>query len=387
MEKLFLIDKDKIGILKDQDVSKIESDYLQNYRKNAAEIIKKNEWKMQGVNAAFREERSRAKNPEDIRGSINGISLLPDGNKLLYTVSVENFSGVFIKHLDHADTPDSHILHDSKASFSGVDCHGETGEVVMSVRQTSVEKNLALLDIDDSHFSFITEGDTQDDNPVWSKTQKRTIYYDSAGIGRDYQGNFVALGPKSINKLDLDRCTVDEIVEIPEFDCFKPQTDKDNNLYFIKRPYQSNHNKKPTFIEIITIPFKILKAIGKAIEFFTVRHTGEAFTSKGFNPSKAKTMDPKEIIINENIINVEKTYKENKLSGQPYPGIAPKSWELMCLDNKGTMHSVKKGVLGYTINSDGQITYSNGKYIIQLSPDGKEEVLQKIDFIDRLIMA
>ena len=117
MEKLFLIDKDKIGILKDQDVSKIESDYLQNYRKNAAEIIKKNEWKMQGVNAAFREERSRAKNPEDIRGSINGISLLPDGNKLLYTVSVENFSGVFIKHLDHADTPDSHILHDSKASF------------------------------------------------------------------------------------------------------------------------------------------------------------------------------------------------------------------------------------------------------------------------------
>ena len=55
-----------------------------------------------------------------------------------------------------------------------------------------------------------------------------------------------------------------------------------------------------------------------------MRHTGEAFTSKGFNPSKAKTMDPKEIIINENIINVEKTYKENKLSGQPYLALPQK---------------------------------------------------------------
>ena len=45
----------------------------------------------------------------------------------------------------------------------------------MSVRQTSVEKNLALLDIDDSHFSFITEGDTQDDNPVWSKPKEDYI--------------------------------------------------------------------------------------------------------------------------------------------------------------------------------------------------------------------
>ena len=385
--KLFFIDKDTIGILNGQTLDKIESQYIQNYRKNAAEILKKNEWKSQGVNAAFREEKSKSTNLEDIRGNINGITLLPGGKDLLYSVSVEDFSGVFIKHLDNEKTPDSHILHNSKASFSGIDCHEETGEFVMSVRQMTIEKNLALLDINNSQFSLVTEGDTQDDNPTWSKSQKRTILYDSAGIGRDYQGNFVAIGPKSINKLDLDRCTVDEIVEIPEYDCFKPQTDIHNNLYFIKKPYQSGDKKKATFIEIITIPFKILKAIGKAIEFFTVRHTGESFTSKGFNPSKTKTMDPKEIMINENIINVEKTYQENKLNGQAYPGIAPKNWELMCLDNKGNMRSIKQGVLGYAISSNGQVVYSNGKYIILISEDGKEEVLQKIDFIDRIVTA
>lgn len=98
-------------------------------------------------------------------------------------------------------------------------------------------------------------------------------------------------------------------------------------------------------------------------------------------------MDPKEIMINENIINVEKTYQENKLNGQAYPGIAPKNWELMCLDSKGNMRSIKQGVLGYAISSNGQVVYSNGKYIILISEDGKEEVLQKIDFIDRIVTA
>lgn len=88
-------------------------------------------------------------------------------------------------------------------------------------------------------------------------------------------------------------------------------------------------------------------------------------------------MDPKEIMINENIINVEKTYQENKLNGQAYPGIAPKNWELMCLDSKGNMRSIKQGVLGYAISSNGQVVYSNGKYIILLARMEKKRFYRK----------
>ncbi|MGI6123345.1 MAG: hypothetical protein ACOYIG_04020 [Acetivibrionales bacterium] len=386
MEKLFFIDKDAIGVLNGQTLDIFESQYIAKYRKNAADIMKKKEWKTQGMNAAFRQEAEHNIDPQDIRGKINGITLLQGGTNLLYSASVENCSGIFVKHLESDTAPDGHIIHDNNAKFYGMDSNEETGEVIISVSKMSLEKNLALLDIDDSRYRLVTEGDTQDDNPTWSKTQKRTVFYDSAGIGRDYHGVFAGIGPKTINKLDLDRCTVDETVSLPGYDCFKPQTDLYNNLYFIKKPYQGQRDKA-TLWEIVTIPFKILKAIGKAIEFFTVRHTGDSFTSKGFNPAKSKTMDPREIIINGNIINAEKTFKENKLNGQPYPGIAPKDWELMCLDNKGNLRSIKQGVLGFTINKNGQVVYSNGKYILLLTEDGKEEVLQKIDFIDRLVIA
>ncbi len=387
MDKLFFIDKDTIGILNGQSTDTLESQYLVKYRKNAMDIMKKHEWKTQGINAAFRQETSHGTNLEDIRGRINGITLVQGGTSLLYSASVENFSGLFIKHLDYVKDPEVHVMHGSKVAFYGMDSHEETGEIILSVSETPFEKNLALLDMDNSRYRLVTEGETQDDNPTWSKTQKRTVFYDSAGVGRDYQGNFAGIGPKSINKLDLDRFIVDEVIALPGHDCFKPQTDKNNNLYFIKKPYQTGKQKQMSFGEFMAIPFKILKAIARAIEFFTVRHTGESFTSKGFNPAKTKPLDPKEIIINGNIINAEKTYQENKMSGQPYPGIAPKSWELMCLDSSGNMRTIKQGVIGYALNRKGQVVYSNGNYILLINDDGKEEVLQKIDFIDGLITA
>lgn len=387
MDKLFFIDKDTIGILEKNQVETLESQYLIKYRKNALDIIKKHEWKTQGINAAFRQETRHDPDPDSIRGKINGITLIDSGTSLLYSVSIESFSGLFIKSLGDTNAPEVHIMHGNKVAFYGIDAHEETGEIILSVNETPFERNLALLDKENNRYRLVTEGETQDDNPIWSKTQKRTVFYESAGVGRDYQGNFVGLGPKTINKLDLNRCTVDEVVALPGYDCFRPQVDGHNNLYFIKKPYQAVGKQPMTIVDVIAIPFKILKAIARAIEFFTVKHTGESFTSKGFNPAKTKTLDPKEIIINGNIINAEKTYQQNKQSGQPYPGIAPKNWELMCLDSSGNMRCIKQGVIGYTLNKKGEIIYSNGKYIIKITNDGKEEVLQQIDYIDGLITA
>lgn len=387
MDKLFLIVKDTIGIVGEKQIETLESQYLVKYKKNALDIRKKHEWKTQGINAAFREERKLFPDPDTIQGKINSITVLNGGERLLYSVSVENFSGLFIKSLSDPKEPEIHIMHGDKASFFGMEAHEETGEIILSVSESSLERNLALLDMENSRYRFVTEGDTQDDNPTWSKTQKRTVYYDSAGIGRDYQGFFAELGPRTINKLDLNRYTVDEVVALPGYDCFRPQTDLDGNLYFIKKPYEDGKKKSMTFIEFISVPFKILKAIGKAIEFFTVRHTGEGFTSRGYNPAKLKTLDPKEVIINGNIINAEKIYQQNLQSGQPYPGIAPRSWELMCLDSSGNLKTIKQGVIGYALKKNGDIVYSNGKYIIQMTGEGKEEVLHQIDYIEELITA
>jgi hypothetical protein len=95
-------------------------------------------------------------------------------------------------------------------------------------------------------------------------------------------------------------------------------------------------------------------------------------------------MDSKDLIINGNIINAEKILKENLARGEKYAGIAPKEWELVRMDADGEQKSIKKGVLGFDINKNNEIVYSNGKYIIKISPDGKEEVVEKVDFVEKI---
>lgn len=54
------------------------------------------------------------------------------------------------------------------------------------------------------------------------------------------------------------------------------------------------------------------------------------------------------------------------------------------MDADGEQKSIKKGVLGFDINKNNEIVYSNGKYIIKISPDGKEEVVEKVDFVEKI---
>ncbi|OPZ88332.1 MAG: hypothetical protein BWY74_03186 [Firmicutes bacterium ADurb.Bin419] len=78
--------------------------------------------------------------------------------------------------------------------------------------------------------------------------------------------------------------------------------------------------------------------------------------------------------------------KENTARGEKYPGIAPKEWELVKMDKNGGFSCIKKGVMGFDVDSAGNIVYSNGKYIIRILEGGKEEVVGKIDMIDKMLI-
>ena len=75
-----------------------------------------------------------------------------------------------------------------------------------------------------------------------------------------------------------------------------------------------------------------------------------------------------------NLIDAEKALKEN--SGEENPGIIPKSFEL-CRLSGGEIEVVKRGVIAYTFDPDGNVVYSNGNTIVRINPDGKEERLVK----------
>lgn len=386
-EKVIFASRNRMGFYRDSNLDYLESQYLNKYQKNKLEISKKYEWKTEGINSAFRGDimhRMNANPDENSNAYVNGIAFLHEGEDVVYSVSADENSGIFIKSLNNHNEPERHVIHDSKVMFYNIDYNEASSQLAVAVQNTAWERNIAVMDIETSKYSVITEGDSIDDNPVWGKLNPKTIYYESTGVGRNNQGMVIGFSPRVINKLDFNKGELSEVVAFENFDCIYPRVDQYDNLYFIKRAYQSSHNIKISLIDYLIIPFKIIRAIFKWIELFTILHTGEPLTSKGANPAKTKQMDAKDVIINGNIINADKILKENLSKGEKYAGIAPKDWELVKLDTNGKQHTIKKGVLGFDINKNNEIIYSNGKYILKITPEGKEEVVEEVEFIEKI---
>jgi len=188
------------------------------------------------------------------------------------------------------------------------------------------------------------------------------LYYDSAGIGYNSSGHFAGFGPRSIYRLNTTTGELDEVLEHPDFDYCYPFEDKDGSLYFIRRPHKQPYSGM-TIIDLLTAPFKILRAFGGMLDMFTRRHTGESLKSSGANPAKLQQKSQEQIYIDGNLLEAEKTLKKNAAEGDKNPGYAPQNWELVVITPDGEEKVLKKSVMSYCVTPNG-IAYSNGKYIM-----------------------
>lgn len=371
----------KIGKLDQGDVSWLSSQFLASYQKNLRVIRERTAWKTQGAGARFMGvHQPNYENEHQVRRiSINGLTFASQGD-IIYSISVDNGSGIFRKNPQDDMELEGHIIHKHDTEFYAIDHNPLTQQVVASISD-GFTKHLALFKNNSAIYHMLTEGDCIDQNPVWSKTKPEAIFYDSCGIGKDKDGNFAGYSSRAIFHLDLNSGQVEEVISLAAHDCISPREDSLGNIYFIKRPVTKSNRSSASLVDFLLIPVKILKAIFHWINFFTMRYSGETLTTTGANPANAKQKSPKEIFIDDNLINVQKTLKENETKGEKYPGIIPRSWELTKLSASGDMTCVKRGVLAFDIDANGHIIYSNGKHLIKIFPDGNEEVLATIPFV------
>jgi hypothetical protein len=378
--------KNRLGCCEGSLIAFASSHYLEKYKMNRESIHRKNAWKTEGMGAAF---QGLSTNPgpdlEEInaRATVNGLAFAKDG-KIVYSIAVESYSGMFLKNPKDDTEAEGHIIHDNKTRFLNLDYQQETDEIVVSVQDCPWERHLALFESKTSRYRKVTEGDCFDENPVWGKRASRSIYYDSAGVGKDGEGRFLELSEKVINRLDLDSGTICELVTVPKHDCFLPKVDSEDTLYFIKRPHEKLGSKRMTFKDTLLIPYRLGRAIYSFLQFFSMRYTGEPLSTAGPDPTKAKRKDPKEMFINDNMINAEQALKENREKGDSFPGIAPRSWELTRLEKDGSLTCLKKGVIDFDLGLNGEIVFSNGKYLLRQDRECKEKVIDTIDLINRV---
>ncbi len=100
-QKIIFASEGKIGRIDGSKITYYTSEYLEKYNKNRYEIIKKNSWKTEGQGARFMGVHSMVQDIEIPReeANITGIAFLEDTDEIIYTITVNNMSGIFSKNL------------------------------------------------------------------------------------------------------------------------------------------------------------------------------------------------------------------------------------------------------------------------------------------------
>jgi hypothetical protein len=260
--------------------------------------------------------------------------------------------------------------------------------MVCSISRDEGLHNLALFQPKKGGgFREITEGDSLDTYPRWVPG-RRQVVYQTAGIGRNRDGDWVETAPCEIARLDFDDGEVTTLFANQSHDFLLPQMDANGNLYCIRRPYQPvrNHSFLNSLKDVALFPVRLVQGIFGFLNFFTSTFSGKPLSSAG--GPRAATPNAKRLILYGNLVDAEKVAKEySELADDDSRAAVPRSWELMCFPEVGEPRVLTRGVMTYTIRSNNQIVYSNGKGVFEVSCDGgKPRRLSKRSLVQQLAM-
>lgn len=377
MEKFAYTDGEKFGIFDGEKSETFESEYILRYKQYAETRVKNDEWKYGGEGARYRGDYDVYKNrAEKITAYINGVQI--EGEKTVYAFTVNGSSGVYRKNTGNFKDPEEHVYSSSDGEILSVQGGGK--EYAVTVRDGAVTSKIGTLSPANSELKTLTDGDSRDQNPSFSTVNPEIIYFDSAGVGRDINGNFTGkYAPASIYSINTVTLDIQEVFGDGKNSYTRPKQAKDGTLYCIQRPNKEKRGGNP-LLEILMIPVRIVQALVMFVQFFVTIFTGKGLTSEtsgGANPAKGRDADRKKLYVDGNLIEAEKELKRNKKFKDREYGFIPMSWKLVKLEN-GKAVPIESGVCDFALCSDGGIYTTNGKHVY-LRKDGKSRKVLDTD--------
>lgn len=369
--KLAYISENKMYLCDNGKISEIPSERVNHYVETVRSINKSKEWKETGTGAHF---MGTARYHGDDDASVGGVfvnGIAYNGKGLIYSMFLGGMGAVYCKDLNNPKASEEHIF--THMGINPMAISEKEGRIALSMN-TESGLHISVCDMN-GRFDEITDGDSAEESPSWSKTDGR-IFCSTSGYARSSDGSFAAMSPRSVLALDIEAGTIDELYADEEYDFFCPQNDSDGNFYYIKQPYKIKEDKEPLWKDILLFPVRIIKALVGFLNAFSVIFGGESLRSgkKRNGNAKVKQKSEKELYFEGRILEAEKNEKENASKGEENPGIFPVSRVLV--KNDGSETVIKRGVLDYRVLSDGSIVCSDGKHLLHIKDD-KETVLAK----------
>jgi len=372
--KFLFIDGEKICVFKDDKVRVYESGYIEKYRAQALASAKNNEWKKKSRTEMLMTEDFFFDSDEGFYAYVHSVAPCENENEILYAFTANDSSGIYLKYLDDEKKTEAHVVSSNEVEFSTI--YNSPFGLLATVKKGSVTADIAIFSKDKTDYKCLTGGDSLDENP--SFTRDGNILFNSYGVGRDENNEFVGYGASEIYLFDFKSMEVKELITHEEYSYVKP-VQADEGFYCIKKPAVEKE-KRNVLLEILLIPVRIVQGIVGFVSFFVKTFSGKSLVNeskRGGSMAKNFKKDEGRLFVLNNYIKVDKEMKKN--SREKDYGFIPCGWKLvqckMDEDYQGWMErELVHGVADYCVLEDGNVVYTNGRHIFLLDFKKKERI-------------
>lgn len=360
----------------------VESVFGNSIRDKAVRAAQRHSWKGQGDSSPFAAAAwgNKAMQSGEVPLLITSLCASKEPGSLLY--SLESGSLCALLEVRDLGADEQRLWNDNNTRIRHVTVSKETGDMVFSLLHQNGTANIGVKRAGRGGYQELTEGDSFDTAPRWQPGSERYIVYQSAGVGRNRDGQFLAFGPFTIQQLDTEAGEITTLVEESGKDCLAPHFAADGCLYYIRRPYVEHELPSlwTAIKNLLLFPFRLAHAIYNFLNFFSTIFSGRKLSTGG--GAKAREMDMKQMMIWGNLVRSQRQGEVEDESAD----LVPKSWELLRRLPNGETRSLANGVLAYDVGADGTVVYTNGNAVFLLHPDGRKEQVLNERMIEQVFL-
>jgi hypothetical protein len=361
-------------------VQEIASPYAQQAMDRAERSREKNAWKKDtafGVAA----QGSHRNFDTHIDPFLISSARFTGAGKLLYFQADQGMGGLF--SYDLASGHEERLLHRQQLRLEDL-CLAPSGETVFcTLRGRGGVSHIATLRANGDGLRELTGGDTIDSAPTAVPGDENAVIYQSAGIGRDQQGGWAAIGHVTLQELNIATGRITPVMEDARYDFLSPRVAQDGALYFIRRPYEPpQYNAGNLLLDTLFFPFRLLRAVFHFLNFFSLMYSRKPLTGAGGMPMQA---DMKNIVLQGKRIDAERALrKEASIGG--IPSLVPSSWQLVRRNRGGGETVVASNVSSFDITPNGKVVYSNGRGLFALDERGRSALVSQGDLVGAVLV-
>jgi hypothetical protein len=297
--------------------------------------------------------------------TVTGISPGQQPGELFYTQMTDAVAGLF--RLDAASLDERRLFHSADVVLHDPSVHPTENLVACTLRGAGGNAHIVVLTTEGRSLREVTEGDVADARPSWVPGEPRTLVYQSAGIGRDGRGFIAGFGATTIQRLDLERGTVDCLLQEADVDYLAPRVASDGTLYALRRPIDRARRPSPLRIagDVLLFPFRLGRAVLHFLEFFSMRYSGKPLVTSG--GAQQRRADMRRFLQLANLVSATRATAD---ADGNVPAASP-SWTLVRRGRADArVDTVASGVVAFDVARDGSIVYADAAAVHHVTAAG-----------------